>query len=521
MANLSFTTAGATPLNLANAQRLGLGNSSITSDPNVAARQKAGLTPAATALNTAQSPRPVAPTPPPIPTPSTPVKSTTVNNADGSSHVTTYHAPETPGLLSASTNGTKSTGTTTETKTTPQSTFSGLVSDLGKTSKSGSVAAPGYIQDTSNYGAGNIDIGKKAADIAADYGKQIADVGQHGAKFQAGQLTTGTNPVAEGNAAITAQTTAAQQQALATGEEAALQGTGQELTGQNQAAGAANMAAGQAQQGQSIEQTGLQQAGSLAQPNATAQGQTVFDPTTGQFTGGSYQGNLSTVVNAIKDGQIGYTAGVDSLSGLSPTAKADVLAALGPDFDTVSSDANASTRGTNIQTGGTATTGANAQGLAQSIQQETELQTAASNAAALATQLSDALKSSGLNLTNSTDANTAVNNLQSRLGNSAYTQLNIAVNDARNAYQAILTATGATPTDAGTAANQNINANMSPKQILAAIDQLSAGVKARQDSAHQQTTQYQNQLSGSGASRTASSGGATVQTSAGPVNTNW
>jgi hypothetical protein len=163
---------------------------------------------------------------------------------------------------------------------------------------------------------------------------------------------------------------------------------------------------------------------------------------------------------------------------------------------------------------GTAATGANATGLAQSIQQETELNTAASNATQLATQVQTALKNSGLNMTNSTDANTAINNLQSRLGNTGYTQLNIAVNDARNAYQSILTATGATPTDAGTAANQNINANMSPNQILAAIDQLSQGVYARQKSAQQQTQQYQSQLSGSGGS-TGNGGGGSYTSSSG------
>jgi hypothetical protein len=51
---------------------------------------------------------------------------------------------------------------------------------------------------------------------------------------------------------------------------------------------------------------------------------------------------------------MGYTDGVNSLTSLSPTAKADVLKALGSGFDTVASDANAGVRASNIGTGGTA-----------------------------------------------------------------------------------------------------------------------------------------------------------------------
>lgn len=493
MANLSFTSQGATP---------GMGTPFNTKTQPISY----GTSPVAKALNTAQST--------PTPMPSTPVKKTTINNPDGSSHVTEYHAPIEP--------ATSKTPKTSPSVPAPVPTFPGLIGSLANTSQQGSPTAQGYTAKTAEYGAGNLPIGQKAADIAAEYGQKIAEVGGKGAQFQGGLLTTGTSPVAQGNAAIAAQTTAAQQNALATGEEAALQGTAQELTGQSQAANATNEAAGQATAAQGQVQSGLTSAGTLAQPNPTAQGQTTYNPLTNSFSGGSYPQNLATIVNSIKNGSIGYSDGVNSLAGLSPTAKADVLAALGPGFDTVGSDAQAKTRGTNIQTGGTAVTGANAQGLTDSIQQETQLNTAANNAQSLATQVSDALKNSGLNMTNSTDANTAINNLQSRLGNSAYTQLNIAVNDARNAYQAILTATGATPTDAGAAANQNINANMSPKQILAAIDQLSQGVNARQQSQHQQTTQYQNQLNGSGGtSPSGGTSGTTVHTSAGPVNTNW
>ena len=56
----------------------------------------------------------------------------------------------------------------------------------------------------------NLELANRAQDIAATAGQQISNIGQQGAKGAAGYRTTGTSPVAEGNAAILAQTTAAQ-----------------------------------------------------------------------------------------------------------------------------------------------------------------------------------------------------------------------------------------------------------------------------------------------------------------------
>lgn len=543
MAGLSFTTSGATPLagsTLANAQRLGLGSGlSFNGGGQV-------NSPAQTALGKAAGAIPSTNQAPPAPT--TPVKKTTVNNVDGSSTSTEYHAPDqtTSGLLPSNpttipvpTYGSTVTdaqgnqgiakfdpntgqplqaqNSTPQTSTPPVGTFPGIVGSLVSTSQNGSQnatqATTGLLQSPNQ----NDQISQEAKDIGTTYGQNIAKISNYGNAL-AGSYTNGAGlaPVSQGLAGQAEQTTAAEVQGQESAENAALAPLNQELAAQGQAQSGLASAGGIANTQQQNQQSGLTSAGTLAQPSATSQGQTVFDPTTGKFTGGSYQDNLATVVQSIKNGNMGYTAGVDSLAGLSPTAKADVLAALGPGFDTVSSDAQAATKGSNIQTGGTATTGANATGLTNSIQQETSLNTAATNASALGSQVSEALKNSGLDMTNSTDANTAINNLQSRLGNAGYTQLNIAVNDARNAYGAILQATGATPTDAGQAANQNINANMSPKQILAAIDQLTKGVTARQASQHAQTEQYQTQLNSSGAG----SSGGTITTAYGAINPN-
>lgn len=98
--------------------------------------------------------------------------------------------------------------------------------------------------------------------------KEIADVGQKAAKAEAGYATTGTTPVAEGNAAVIARTQAAQQAALGQEQQAALTGAG---LGQSQ---------------QTLEQNALATAAGLAKPTPAAYGQTVFNPVTGEYSGG-------------------------------------------------------------------------------------------------------------------------------------------------------------------------------------------------------------------------------------------
>lgn len=153
---------------------------------------------------------------------------------------------------------------TTSNFTTPSgavvNSTGGLVSGPGNT-------AQGLLSQLTGVAGQNATIGQNAADIASNYGKQIADVGQKGAMAQAGYQTTGTTPVAEGNAAVIAQSTAAQQQALAAGESAALQGTGQQLTANNQ------------------QQTGVNQALNAATDLTQAPyGTPLYNAATGTFT---------------------------------------------------------------------------------------------------------------------------------------------------------------------------------------------------------------------------------------------
>ncbi len=215
---------------------------------------------------------------------------------------------------------------TPTTPVAPKTTFPGLVSTLAATATGGSPAAQKYTQQSVDYGAGSIPIAQQARDIAAQFGQKYADVGQKGAAFRAGQLTTGTTPVAEGNAAITAQTTAAQQTALAQGEQAALQGIGYELTGQQQAANAANSAAGQAYTGQGQTLGALNNAAGLAQPQLGAIGQVPFSPLDqeqGTILGTNQTGGVGAAGNLL-----GQFQGAQALGAAGGQGAASVIQSL-------------------------------------------------------------------------------------------------------------------------------------------------------------------------------------------------
>lgn len=221
---------------------------------------------------------------PPPPTTSTPTTGNIVNNqytVNGVKYDAHTGQPVQTGGVAAP--------TTPETPTGTPGLFSSVVGSL----------AGRATQPSEAYTAGQ----QKYNQIS----QQIADVGLKGAKAGAGYQTTGTTPVAEGNAAVIARTTAAQQQALGTQQQAAL----------------TSAQAGQTQQG--LEQSALGTAAGLTAPQASFP--FVFDPATGVFkavgaTGGSSVGSLTynpntdsqTLAQAVMDRKISYNDALNALS---------------------------------------------------------------------------------------------------------------------------------------------------------------------------------------------------------------
>ena len=201
----------------------------------------------------------------------------------------------------------------------------------------------GLVKDIRGNASGNQAIGDEAKRISDEYAKEIARVGQLGAGAVAGNLSTGTNVVGSGNAAIASQSASTRMSALSEAQQAALQGTGQQLTAQSQEANALNNALGGANTQQAQLQAGLGSAGGFAQPSPAGYGQTVFDPATGSFGGGSGGLDPSNVANtlaqAVKSGQMTYEQAVASLGYAGGAGQQFLNNALGPGFNPTLSSA--------------------------------------------------------------------------------------------------------------------------------------------------------------------------------------
>jgi hypothetical protein len=164
--------------------------------------------------------------------------------------------------------------------------YPGFVGDLAGASRP-SETQQGLVKNLTKTAEGNTKIGEQAAALSKDYGERIAEVGRLGAGAQAGALSTGTDVVGSGNAAIASQSASQRMSALSAAQQAALQGTGQQLTALGQEAGAYGTALGGANTQQQQQITGITSAAGLAQPSPAAVGQTVFNPLTGQYEGGA------------------------------------------------------------------------------------------------------------------------------------------------------------------------------------------------------------------------------------------
>lgn len=282
MAGFSFSTSGSTP----KADPFALAPSNPT-NPFATSQSKAlnafgnlgpvNFTPNAAQMASAKQAQAA-------PAPSTPVKKTTVNNVDGSSHTTEYHAPTppTPGLISGgyaqtdpsrvinNTTGQTAGGGFINGGNTGGSTPSGATVDAN-----GNVISPptnqptvtgGLVTSAANAAQNNTALGQNAQNIGNKYAGLISDVGAKTAGAVAGDLSTGTTVVGSGNAAIASQSGSARMNALANAENAELAGNAQALTGANQL------------------QSGLLSAANISSQTTQAPyGTPIYNPTSGEF----------------------------------------------------------------------------------------------------------------------------------------------------------------------------------------------------------------------------------------------
>lgn len=192
----------------------------------------------------------------------------------------------------------------------------------------------------------NRGIAENAQRLSEQYGSEIANIGKLGAGAVAGNLSTGTNIVGSGNAAIASQSASSRMQALGTGLDAALKGTGQQLTAQEQLQQGLTSALGSANTQQQLGISALGTAAGYAQPQVTGFGQTAFDPLSAQFGGGSAglqpQQVASQLANAVRSGQMTYEQAVSSLGYAGGAGQQFLNQALGQGFNIPQTQANLS-----------------------------------------------------------------------------------------------------------------------------------------------------------------------------------
>ena len=237
--------------------------------------------------------------------PTAPIKKVVQSNADGSSTETHFdNNTKTDPLIKPNLAG---GGLTPEEKAAGDAYTTKLNSGTDNSNLTGGAALPsnaplidptfaGMTTGASTLAQGNLPIGANAAQIAQNYGNQIAQVGQEGQNLATGYLSGGSSaPVATGAAGLAYNNATGRMSALSSAEQAALQGTGQQLTAQNQA------------------QTGVLGAANLAQQDV-APGSTVYDTTTGKPIAGGIGGltsynafqNFSSIQSSYPDANIQY-----------------------------------------------------------------------------------------------------------------------------------------------------------------------------------------------------------------------
>lgn len=345
--------------------------------------------------------------------------------------------------------------------------------------------------------AGNKKIGEDARAIADKYGAEIARIGQLGAGAVAGNLSTGTNVVGSGNAAIASQSASQRMEALAKGLDAELQGTAQQLTGQEQQANAFNPSLQATLTQQQQQLSGLGAAGGLAQPMQLPYSSGAFNPLTGEQIGGGFGGwagyttaqQVQSLIEQYPDAGIQYNPNLTPEQNLQMVQQA---LRGSPTYQ----------RGTYGVAGGTSPQGAANITLGQQGYQQFGLQTEAlrqsiNTAENFGRNLASVMEQFSINGAPLRAVNIPFNKLLKQFA-PEMTAFQAALKETANAYNQVFASTGTTPTNAGEISDAIFNENSTPQQMIAALEQLEQQARAKLNVAQQSTTGFYGLLPGQG-----------------------
>jgi len=261
---------------------------------------------------------------------------------------------------------------------------------------------------------------------------------------------------------------------------------------------AASNAVTQAQTQQQLQQSALGTAGQLTQPVQVPYGNQYIDPTTGQMVGGGQAGgglNVQSLAQQVISGQISPSQADAMLGnnlGLTTQLNQTILG-MNPQFNRVEAEARAGA--TTSEIGQTGTTGGM---LTKAADNATKAMGTLQHAYGL---LADIQK------TQVPGWNKLVTGLSGLTGvGIAETQAyNTALQEARAAVSSVLSAAGNTPTFSDSTASAILPEGAGPDQINAAITTI-------QELINQKVSSFTN---------SGQQSGTVVNTSAGPIKTNW
>lgn len=376
------------------------------------------------------------------------------------------------------------------------SAFSQFTSGLQKASKP-SKEQQKYLLRLEQQATKGEEAAREARRISDLYGGEIARVGQLGAGAVAGAKSTGTDVVGRGNANIAAESASNRINALSAAQSAALQGTQQQLTANEQGINAFNNALTGANTQQGLGINALQAGGTLAMPSPAQYGQTVFDPTTGQYTGGNLdpQTQATNLAQQVMSGAMTYDQALASL-GYAGQAGTNFLnnAITGAGGNPLQLQARGAGQQANISTQTTAGTDIARQGLGSATEQYVNLNTNAQYANQQASAVSQILASTGLNNISSIDYNKALRNIQERFSDPDRIALQTALREAQIAYTNLLSTAGLTPSGSEAQALSTLNFDHSAEAINASIQQLENAVARRLQAQYGAVQQYNQNL---------------------------
>lgn len=373
---------------------------------------------------------------------------------------------------------------------TPPNSYSGLISRTAGAGTANSTQT-GLLKRLMDTASGNQKIGEDARAIADKYSAEIDRVGGLGAGAVAGNLSTGTNVVGSGNAAIASQSASQRMQALKDAENAALYGTGQQLTGQSQQATALNSALSGANTQQSQQISALGTAANLAQPIQLPYSNQFVNPQTGETiggTGGNLQTAVQNVTQKLQSGQMSYEDAKAALSGYGQGGLDALNQSLPQGFSIPQSNFLAGQQGT----------------IGPAMQYA---DTALQNVKNIMGQLPD-IQNTNIPILNMITRGASS---LSGVGSEQTRALTGAIQSLKNAYAALLASSkGGTPTDYSSQVNAEVPDNPTLNDIAAVERNMQVLGSARQSI-------YGNP----GMSQVGTGSNTVVQTSAGPINTNW